>query len=272
MNFVWYKGNFFDANLPVLLAANRGFKYGDGVFETMRLLDGKILLKNYHYDRLVTSLKLLQIQYSDDFKEQVFNNILELCGKNNCISAARIRLAAFRGADNKTEYLIEATPLTNSFYQWNEEGWEIDIYPDARKSYDAFSNLKSANYLPYVLADLYAKQSFFKECLVLNTRNFIADGSKTNIFIVKDKDVYTPALTEGCVDGVMRRFIIDELNKIGNIVKQTEIDIDLLLSADEVFLTNAIQGMQWAKKFRTKIYTHEIVRQIFNSVFSPIVL
>ncbi len=272
MSLVCYNGIFFDATAPVLFADNRSFRYGDGVFETMRFSKGKILLDAYHYDRLLTSLTLLQIQYSEGLIVQLSNNIGELCNKNNCTSAARIRLAAFRGADNKTEYLIEATPLTNSFYQWNEEGWEIDIYPDARKSYDAFANLKSANYLPYVLADLYAKQSFFKECLVLNTRNFIADGSKTNIFIVKDKDVYTPALTEGCVDGVMRRFIIDELNKIGNIVKQTEIDIDLLLSADEVFLTNAIQGMQWAKKFRTKIYTHEIVRQIFNSVFSPIVL
>ena len=270
MNFVCYNGKLIDATVPILLAENRCFKYGDGVFETMKMSKGKLLLEAYHLERLLTSLDLLKIHFKPAFGEELSKDLKIICEANNCAVSARIRIAAFRGPDNKVEYLIEARSLADENYLWNEKGWEIDIFPDANKSCDAFSNLKSANYLVYVMADLFARDKKIDEAIVLNGKGFIADGSKTNIFIVKDNVIYTPALTEGPINGVMRRHLIKELKKENYPIIETKISIDALLNADEVFFTNALRGIQWAAKFRDQVYGNTITSKIFESAL-PII-
>ncbi len=266
MNLICCNGIFSDADKPVLQAQNRSFKYGDGVFETMRLRNGKLLLKELHFDRLINSLQLLQIKFSSSFIEEITTLITELSKKNNCLKSARIRMAVFREDDNSAGYLIEATPLQNGFYGWNEKGWKIEIYLQAKKATDAFSVLKSANYLPYVMVGLGAKELGVDECLVLNTAGNIADGSKTNVFIIKDGTVFTPALTEGCVSGVMRQHLIGKLKNTNHAVVETQLKIEDVQTADEVFLTNAIIGVQWVQSFQKKDYGTNITQQIFKNV------
>src|SRR4030095_10075619 len=103
---------------------------------------------------------------------------------------------------------------------------------------------KSANYLPYVLADLHAKETGCEESIVLNTENNLCDASKANIFLLVKDEIYTPALHQGCVNGVKRRYIIEELKKEKIIVQQKQINESLLFEADEVFLTNAINDIR----------------------------
>jgi branched-chain amino acid aminotransferase len=220
----------------------------------------KILLEEFHFDRLFSSLGLLKIIVPGNFNRALFaQKILELCGLNKCIDSARVRLAVYREDENKAGFVFEANSLDKGVNELNKEGWTINIYPLARKSCDAFANLKSANYLPYLMADLYAKETGCNEAIVLNTENKLCDASKANIFFLVKDEIYTPALHQGCVNGVKRRYIIEELKKEGIVIHQRAIDESLLLEADEVFITNAINDIRWVKTFRNKTYTNSFV-------------
>ncbi|HVG40025.1 MAG TPA: aminotransferase class IV, partial [Chitinophagaceae bacterium] len=251
MNFVNCNGKIVAEGKPLFTAQNRSFKYGDGIFETMKVSQGKLVLAGYHFDRLFTSIRLLQLTAEKKFTAHYMQNeIKDLCHLNKCSDLARVRLAVYRGDKNKAEYLLEAFAIDAVVNNLNEKGWQIDIYPFAQKSCDAFANLKSANYLPYVLADLYAKEKELNECLLLNSSNKICDASKANVFLISNADIFTPALHQGCINGVMRRHVIEEAKKRSYIVHQTEISEEMITNADEVFLTNAIQGIRWVSRFR----------------------
>ena len=162
--------------------------------------------------------------------------------------------------DRSLQYIIECRPLNESVNKLNENGLVIDIYPDARKSCNVFSNLKSANFLPYTMAALYAKENKLNDCLLLNNSGNIADATTANLFIIKDGMITTPALSEGCVNGVMRRHLLERLKMENRSFKIREsiITIDNLLHAEEVFLTNAIKGIRWVKRFRENTYGNTI--------------
>jgi branched-chain amino acid aminotransferase len=251
----------------VITVQNRSFRYGDGVFETIKIFRSEILLSEYHFDRLFTSLSLLKIPVPVYLScEKLRKDILDLCNLNSCQNSARVRMAVYRDEENNAGIVIEAYPLDEKVNALNEDGWLIDIYPYARKSTDPFANLKSANYLPYVMADLYAKENAQDECLVLNCDNKISDASKANVFLVLKKDVYTPALHQGCVNGVKRRFIIEELKKQAVAVHQQAIDEEMLFEADEVFLTNAINDIRWVKSFRNKNYSNFFIAEFYKKI------
>jgi branched-chain amino acid aminotransferase len=251
---------------PALTIQNRSFKYGDAVFETIKIRNGKIALFDYHAERLFAGLKLLQINSSTFNSTTLQNKILELSQRNDCINLGRIRLHAFRNDNNNAEYTIEANRIDDAVNLYNVKGWMIDLYPHAQKTCDEFANLKSANYLPYIMADLYAKENGLDECILLNVRNNISDASKANLFIIKKNEIYTPALSQGCIAGVMRKFIINMLQAIGTLIHETEVTEQMLLNADEVFLTNSIYGIRWVQKFKNTIYTNSQSMNIFNEL------
>lgn len=257
---------------PVLMVDNRSYRYGDGLFETMKLVNNKIPLESYHFDRLFSSLALMgftipALMTAGKLQEQ----ILLLCEKNKCESMARVRLSVFRGNGGVFEslddfqYSIECWPLDKSINQLNENGLVIDIFPDTRKSCDKFSNLKSANYLPYIMAARYANEKKLNECLVLNVHERIADATIANIFLVKDERLITPALSEGCVNGVIRRYLMERTK-----VEEQEISANDLLEADEIFLTNSISGIRWVKSFRDKNYSNLRAKKIYQDFIQTI--
>lgn len=270
MKFICFNGEIIE-DAPVFTVGNRGFRYGDGVFETIKVFRENVLLQEYHFDRLFTSLMLLKISPGENFKRDILSKqILELCRKNNCIASARVRIAVYREEGNKAGFIIEAFPLDEKVNRLNDKGWSITISPLARKTCDAFANLKSANYLPYVLADLHAKEKQCDEAIVLNSDNHLCDASKANIFLVIKNEVHTPALHQGCVNGVKRRFVIEELKKQGIAVHQRIIEEKTLLEADEVFLTNAINDIRWVKSYKDKLYQASFTRQFYSSLFSEV--
>jgi branched-chain amino acid aminotransferase len=267
MKWVCHNGSMVPAHEPLFTAQNRSFRYGDGIFETIKVIQMRIQLSHLHFDRLFTSLHLLQLQPGMGFtKEKLEAFILQLCNLNDCTELARVRLAVYRSENNQADYVIEAFTLEPEVIQWNEKGWHLELYPLVRKSCDAFANIKSANFLPYVLAGMYAHEKEADEALVLNAFNHIADGGKTNLFIIQEGEIYTPALNQGCVNGVMRRFLIDELKKNGYVVHQTVVKEEQLRAADEVFCTNAIQGIRWVQSFGSKQYGCNQTRQIYEQV------
>lgn len=271
MNSICLNGKILQADEPALLAANRGYRYGDGLFETMKLLRAEILLADYHFERLFAGLQLLQYEIPKLLnREKLETEIQHLCRKNKCEQLARVRLSVFRGngglydEDKTTQYLIECWPLNESMNRLNENGLIIGIYPDAEKSADKFSNLKSANFLPYSMAALYAKENKLNDCLVLNTTGHIADSTIANLFIITNGKLSTPGLPEGCVAGVMRRHLLTVLQEAGEEVQETAISSHDLKNADEVFLTNAINGIRWVRQSGDTIYTNAKTVEIYN--------
>lgn len=260
-----------NAGSPVLMADNRGFRYGDGLFETMKMISGRILLEDLHFDRLFTSLQIMKYKLPSFFTASLLKRqALNLCKENRCERQARIRLTIFRGNgglhdhDNSPHYLIECWLLSDTINQLNHDGLAIDTYPFARKSCDILSSLKSANFLPYVMAAEYAIENKLSDCLILNTNNGIADATIANVFIVKDGVIKTPSLTDGCVNGVMRKYLLGKLREAGYKIMEETIFENDLLSADEIFLTNAIAGIKWVKTFREKIYSNKLTTVIYD--------
>jgi branched-chain amino acid aminotransferase len=265
---VCLNGRYFPAGEPVLLADNRSFKYGDGVFETILMKEGRIPLATLHFARLFRGLRLLKMEVPF-FEYQLVEWIIELCHRNRCMNAGRVRLHVFREGAG-TGFLAEAQPLQQDYLQWSNEGISLGLYPDARKSMDALSNVKSANYLPYVMAALYAKEEGFDDCLVLNTANRLADSSKANLFIRKRGAWHTPALHQGCVDGVMRRHLIDRCKEEGSPVYQEDVSEDDLFEAEEAFLSNSLYGIRWIRQYKDKTFFNTRSRDLYDRFFSTI--
>lgn len=277
MNRICLNGKILRADRPVLLPTNRGFLYGDALFETIKVINGKILLASLHFDRLFSGLRILRFKgITTLHKRRLSASILELCTINRCSELGRVRLTVFRGdgrlneKEENLQYLIEAIPLTDSVITWNEKGFHIGIFPGAQKSCDTFSNLKSANYLPYVMAKNFAMANKQSDCLVCNVNGRIADASTANVFLIKEKMIITPALTEGCVNGVMRRFLLERMQSSREFdIREGFVTINDLKDFDEVFLTNAIFGIRWVRQFENKIYQNTQTEKIYEQFVRP---
>ncbi len=275
--FICLNGKILRAEDPVLLASNRGYRYGDALFETMKVASKNILLETYHFERLFAGLRLLQFEMPKLLtREKLRNEVILLAEKNHCGNLARIRLSVFRGnggvydEERTPQYLIECWPLNESLNRLNENGLVIDIFPAARKSCDSFSHLKSANYLPYTMAAIYAKANKLNDCLVLNTDGNIADATIANVFLIKEGVIITPGPDQGCVNGVMRRHLLEKMKDAGYSIQENPVSVSSLEEADEVFLTNAISGIRWVKQFRAKGYLNNLTVEIYNRFIKTI--
>lgn len=273
MNYINLNGKIQAGDEPALLVSNRAYRYGDGLFETIKLMNGEILLEPFHFERLFSGLSLVKFEIPELFTAgSVKQEILNLCKKNQCEKLARVRLSVSRGngglydEDKGLQYVIECWPLDEAVNKLNENGLVIDIYPDARKSRDAFSNLKSANFLPYAMAALYAKENKLNDCLLLNDSGHIADATIANLFIIKDRIITTPALNQGCVNGVMRRYLLEKMRDGGYEIRKTSVSVFDVEMADEVFLTNAMNGIRWVRQFGDKQYFNKTVTKIYTEL------
>lgn len=271
-HFVNYNGKIVYEDMPIVNAGNRGLRYGDGIFETMKMVDLEIKLEAYHFERLFAGLALLQftipVHFTSSYlKEQIFS----LCLKNNLKKAVRIRLNIFRKngglydpVDCSPEFVIEAWELSENYLQLNEDGLIVDVYDEARKSCDRFSSIKSNNYLPYAMGAFYAKENKLNDCLIMNNYGRICDATIANVFWVKDQAIYTPPLSEGCIAGVMRRHLLDILPKQGYRAEGKILEIRDLQEADELFLTNAISGIRWVKECRGRHFKNTVSAAIYS--------
>jgi branched-subunit amino acid aminotransferase/4-amino-4-deoxychorismate lyase len=271
--FFNYNDTFYKEGSLIISPDSRSFKYGDGLFETMKVLNRKIQLGVYHFERLFAGMQALQFEIPKHFTAAYLENkIAALCKKNRHNSYTRVRLTVFRGdgglydaKDQLPQYIIQTWHMENSG-ELNSNGLVIGIYPEARKPCDKFANLKTNNFLPYAMAAVYAKQTGVDDCIILNSYDRICDTTIANIFVIKDNVIYTPALPEGCIAGVMRRFIIDKLRGSEFNVTEKSIPVDEFENADEVFLTNSIRGIRWVKQFGNSTYKNNLVQAIHKII------
>lgn len=272
-----HNGKLYAEGTPVITASSRGLRYGDGLFETIKYDNGQLLLADEHFARLWNGMQVLQLQVPKHFTpEKLEEEIVTLAKKNGHDKKARIRITVYRGdgglydaANHFPNYIIEAGELPESD-TLNSNGLALGIYTDVKKGIDILSNLKHNNYLPYVMAALHAKENKWNDAIVLNTERRICDTTIANIFIIKDEVIYTPALTEGCVAGVMRNHLIRQLPALNFKVIEKQISIEELMDADEVFLSNSIYTIRWVQSIADKTYGNSLTQKIRSAITSTI--
>ncbi len=250
---------------PVLQAGNKSYRYGDGFFETIKVWKGALVLEGYHQKRIEKSLHLLQYNQPAHLNlRHIFSQAIQLCEKNGCAHAARVRLSFSNGngglfdGDNQLQYIIEAWPLEPAHNGFNENGLVTGFFREIKKSCDSYANIKSASALLYAVAANYSKLHQWNDCIIWNQRENICETIIANIFWIKDNRIFTPALTEGCVDGVMRSYLIDQIAT----VTETPCRTADLLQADEIFLTNAIRGIRWVQSVEDVKYKGTLSREL----------
>lgn len=271
--FLDFNGEIFHSEEAILKASNRNFRYGDGVFESMRWENGTVSLLNFHAERLQKSMELLKMEGGKRFSESFLQDKIESLLRRNSLrdQACRVRLSVFRDGEglytpstHESAYLLEVATLDKVSNVHNQAGLIIDVFTDHKKSANALANIKSANALLYVLASIYRKKHALDDVLLINEQGFLVESANSNIFIWYRNQLYTPALSEGCVDGVMRRSIIEFAAANDIEIIEAQINTQILNEAEEIFLTNAVHGMQCVLGYQKKRYFHKLSKELWR--------
>lgn len=251
---------------------NRGLAYGDALFETIKTLNGKILFLEDHYFRLMASMRILRMEIPMTFTPEFLESqILELVSHHNSDSNSfRVKFTVFRNQggfytpnSNAVSYFITAEPLPTDLYLLNTSDYRIELFKDFYITPGLLSTLKSNNKLLNVLGSVYAKENQYDNCLLLNTNKNIVEALNGNLFLVKDNVIKTPPLDDGCLKGIMRKQILEIIGKIPDFeCVEASISPFELQKADELFVTNVIQGIQPITSFRKKNFTNHVSQSI----------
>lgn len=248
-----------------IMSGNRAYLYGDGLFESIRVLSGRAINLDNHYKRLVAGMEALQMNPPVHFTVEHFSEEIQtLVDENKITQGGRVRFSidrkpggTFLPSSNFVDYFIEAKSYENNEYILNEKGYRIDLYDEIKKDINPLSAFKTKNGLIYIMAKLKAREKGLDDLLIQNYKMGIIEGGSSNLFVVSNGVLYTPSLDLGPLGGTMRMQIINLA--LANEIKVYECNISPqnLLVADEVFLTNAIQGVIWVDTYRTKAYSNE---------------
>ena len=259
-----------DANV---LTQNRGFLYGDAVFETVKILNNKILFLEDHYFRLMSSMRVIRMEIPMNFTmEYLEEQILSLVKNNGFSESSRARITIYRNdggyylpVDNNVSFLIHAFALENTYYSIEEKEYEVDLYKDFYVTKQLLSSIKTTNKIINITGSIYANENGLDNCILLNDSKNVIEALQGNIFMLIGNKLITPPVSEGCLNGIMRKQILGLAKKIDQIEVVEEIISPFdLQKADELFITNVIKGIQPITKYRKKNFTTKVANQLLQ--------
>jgi len=237
---IFLNGKFIpgeQARLPILTP---GFLYGWGLFETMRAYNNRIVYFDKHLERLKKSARLLNIRCP--YPPAELKDIIQRIVKINGLKDAYVRLTLWK-CEEGTDILVAVKKYQPYSSQEYKNGFRACISP-FRQNEDSFlAQLKTTNYLLYRLAYTKAREKGFDEAIILNHKGYIAETSRSNLFFIKDKELFTPSLECSCLDGITRRVVFDLAKKYNIKAYEGNFSISDLYACDEVFLTNSLVGI-----------------------------
>ncbi|CAM1348457.1 MULTISPECIES: aminotransferase class IV [Tenacibaculum] len=271
-----FNGTLISDSEVQISTKNRAFKYGDAIFETIKVLNGKVVFVEDHYFRLMASMRMLRMKIPMKFTlEFLQDEILKITKELPESSTYRVRLTVFRKdgglyapVTNEIDYIIEGTPLESI----EKEVYRMDVFKDFYNYSGLLSTIKTTNRMLNTLAAVFAEENDLDNCILLNERKGVVEAINGNIFIVKGNTIKTPALTEGCIKGIIRKKVIEIIEKHPEYtVEETTISPFEIQKADEVFITNAIIGIQPVTNYRKKEFSTDITNKIKSSLKLAIV-
>lgn len=261
-----FNGNIVEQEENIL-TQNRAFLYGDAVFETLKIINNKILFLEDHYFRLMASMRVVRMEIPMNFTmEYLQEQVLQLVNQNEISDSARVRITVFRKdggfylpITNEVSFLIHASPLNNTLYALNERAYEVDLYKDFYVARQLLSSIKSTNKMINVTASIYANENDLDNCILINDAKNVVEGLQGNLFMVVGDKLITPPVSEGCLNGIMRKQVLALAKKVEGIEVVEEIISPFdLQKADELFLTNVITGIQSITKYRKKEFASNL--------------
>ncbi|NRT11078.1 aminotransferase class IV [Flavobacterium sp. 14A] len=267
-----FNGNIVlkDSNI---LTENRSFLYGDGVFETVKIVNSKILFLEDHYFRLMASMRVVRMEIPMNFTMEFFEEqILSLVQRNNLTQSSRARITMYRNdggyylpVSNEVSYIIHATPLEQTLYSVKETLYEVDLFKDFYITRQLLSSIKSTNKLLNITASIYASENGLDNCILLNDAKNVVEAIQGNIFMLVGNTLTTPPVSEGCLNGVMRKQVLALAKKIPQLTVVEEIISPFdLQKADQLFITNVIKGIQPITKYRKKEFAIALAAELTN--------
>ncbi len=275
-----FNGVLQDSDI-LLRVTNRSFLYGDGVFETLKVVQNKILFFEDHYFRLMASMRIIRMDIPMTFTmEYLENQILELVSASGLSESARVRFTVFRDEGgnytpvvNTVSYTIVASKLDNQEYQFLNNSFEVDLYKDFTVAKQLLSTLKTNNKLIQITASIFAKENQLNSCLILNEGKNVVEAINGNLFMVKDGQLITPPISEGCLNGVMRTQILRLAKTIAEYtIVEAPISPFDLQKADELFITNVIIGIQPITKYRKKEFGFSVAKQLMEKLNASVAI
>ena len=269
-----YNGNLTD-NTNLTLEQNRGFLYGDAVFETLKVIDGKILFAEDHYFRLMASMRIIRMEIPMHFTMEYMEEQVKALTENLEISAsARARVTFFRKpgglylpTTNDAEFIITAEAIAEPLYSLNEDTYEVDLFKDFYVTKQLLSTLKTTNKMVQITGSIFAYENGLNNCLLINDDKNVIEALQGNIFMLKGNKLVTPPITDGCLNGIMRKQILSIARKTEGLeVSEESISPFDLQKADEIFITNVIKGIQPITKYRKKEYGNTLASELVKKL------
>lgn len=253
------------------LANNRALLYADGVFETLKIIEGQILFFEDHYFRLMSAMRIMRMEIPMNFTQEfIKSEILKILEYPQM--SGIVRLTAYRKAGgkylpetNKIDYIIKINPTNNSNYQFIEQSKIVDLYNDFYVSSQLLSTIKTTSKNINVLASIYAQENDIDNCIILNEKKEVVEFINGNLFLVFDKTIATPPITSGCINGIIRKQLLKLISKhLDYKIEERTISPFELQQADELFLTNIAVGVEYISKYRKKSYDNSVSKSIFE--------
>ena len=260
------------------LINNRGFLYGDAVFETLIIFNDKILFWEDHYFRLMSSMRIIRLNIPDEYTPEFFKeNIVKIHNNISQTGNSRIRINIYRSSGGKYKpeknipsFIISCESINYNTYELNKGHYEVDLYKDYYLDNQLISSIKSNNKIINVVASIYASENGFDNCILLNKDKLVSEFINSNLFIIKDEKIYTPTLKSGCLNGVVRKNLFKILSSSSFEVCEQDLSTFDITQSDEIFGTNIAQGIFSVTKFRKKDYdcskTKKIITMLNNFI------
>ena len=269
-------GNLILKSEGFIAAENRGLQYGDAVFETIRVSNRKLYFWEDHYFRLMASMRILRMEipmsFSMDFLEKEVLKTIE--ASNELSTNYRVKIYVNRKTGGKytpktndVDYFISFEKLDSELYAVNDSFYEVELFKDYYIPSSLLSTIKTSAKIINVLGSIFAEENGFDNCLLLNDKKQVVEALNGNIFLIRGTKIITPPLEDGCLRGIIRKQLIDICSESEEYnLEETSISPFDLQKADELLITNVINGIQPVKKFRKKEFSSLVAKSLLQKL------
>ncbi|SKB66752.1 aminotransferase class IV [Maribacter arcticus] len=270
-----FNGKLLNEDDKILDAKNRGLQWGDAVYEELRVVSGEVIFLEEHYLRLMSSMRILRMEIPMNFTmEFMEEEILKTVLKEGLKVTKRVKFTVFRNsenddalANNSISYIVTTSILSNPFYILEENEYEVELFKDFYKNASMLSNLDTTNKILNVVGRIYAQENDYNDCLVLNEQKQVIESLNGNIFLIQKNVIKTPPLTDGCLNGILRKKVIEIISKLEDYeLQELSISPFELQKADELFTINAIDGIISITKYRKKVYSNFVAKNLIGKL------
>lgn len=269
-------GEIVAAEAAHISIQNRGYQYGDAVFETIRVVHGKIMFWEDHYFRLMASMRIMRMEiplsFSPEFLEEKIQELIEKNGLSNSPAKVKINIHRQSGGlylpeNREIGYLIQAFSHDKPFYQLEETAYQVELFKDHYINSGLLSTLKTNNKAVHILGSIYAEENSFQNALLVNEKKSVVEALNGNIFVVNGNTIKTPPISDGCLNGITRKKLIEIIQNTPDYeLVEASVSPFELQKADEIFVTNVMLGIRPISKYRKKTFTNETAKMLLGKL------